>query len=509
MFTVTTKPITVYGKRSRRVIKVSDENQVVGLEEFGSHVLERKVSGLDSPALRVPKPHIARTSTSPLNVSQSPIGKTYARRKIKANLKNSSVKPKLQLLSRQPLSDVMNSPIQHRTRTISDYFSKPKPILGNSVKKSVIALSSSEEDEDTPDASPRKVPHKRVRQIVESDDDYVDNDSEEGSPYSSPIVRRRARMIVISDEEEQRPRASGSRNHPIVDLTEDSPPIPPQPLPKSSAPHSRSQKPTKSGNLFRVQATNCKNKFPSSVTQHRKVSDFKTLYTAFEDLTIDDSPPQLHKANHTSRITSNPVQTFSPLKTRTQRKVTHPVRSSPHGDSALSPPRDHRSKVYKVQKSSPLRASLLPIEEDRKKDVKIVEVKAVPPKSRHAVPAIPSKAPLTFLQLLKPLLAECRQEAAMDFDFFISTFTSDEVFDLEPPPTFHVKIGEATYSEVFGCGNLVLKIVPLRNPEKAGLEKKLSEEELPTQSDITEVEREIITTRALGDFSSGFVKLIR
>lgn len=97
----------------------------------------------------------------------------------------------------------------------------------------------------------------------------------------------------------------------------------------------------------------------------------------------------------------------------------------------------------------------------------------------------------------------------MDFDFFISTFTSDEVFDLEPPPTFHVKIGEATYSEVFGCGNLVLKIVPLRNPEKAGLEKKLSEEELPTQSDITEVEREIITTRALGDFSSGFVKLIR
>jgi serine/threonine-protein kinase haspin len=97
----------------------------------------------------------------------------------------------------------------------------------------------------------------------------------------------------------------------------------------------------------------------------------------------------------------------------------------------------------------------------------------------------------------------------MDFDFFLSTFPSDEIFENEPAATFHSKIGEATYSEVFGCGSMVLKIIPLRNPELAGLESEVSEEELPTFSDIAEVEREIITTRALGEFSKGFVRLIK
>jgi hypothetical protein len=67
------------------------------------------------------------------------------------------------------------------------------------------------------------------------------------------------------------------------------------------------------------------------------------------------------------------------------------------------------------------------------------------------------------------------------------------------------KIGEASYSEVFGIGDVVLKIVPIRNEE---CQDKI-EAETPAPSDAKDVLNEIVVTRALGEMCDGFVSLLK
>jgi serine/threonine-protein kinase haspin len=92
------------------------------------------------------------------------------------------------------------------------------------------------------------------------------------------------------------------------------------------------------------------------------------------------------------------------------------------------------------------------------------------------------------------------------------------------------KIGEASYSEVFGIGDVVLKVIPLRDegtvnvkgrtPTQTAIGKpkpKYGErneiqvlvEEGPPPSDAKDVLKEVIVTRAMGDMCEGFVKLLR
>jgi hypothetical protein len=112
--------------------------------------------------------------------------------------------------------------------------------------------------------------------------------------------------------------------------------------------------------------------------------------------------------------------------------------------------------------------------------------------------------------LVKPLLQECSQTAPLDFECFFSTFpftASEFLSSSRSRLAFHSKIGEATYSEVFGYGDIVLKVIPVRN---AGKKPDLDEDEnWPTESEVDDVVREIVTTRALGDLAEGFIKLIK
>jgi hypothetical protein len=84
------------------------------------------------------------------------------------------------------------------------------------------------------------------------------------------------------------------------------------------------------------------------------------------------------------------------------------------------------------------------------------------------------------------------------------------------------KIGEASYSEVFGIGDVVLKVIPLRdeNPDAGTNKKKLKmntkynehgndEEDGPAPSDAKDVLKEIVVTRAMGELCNGFVNLLR
>ncbi|TFK68207.1 hypothetical protein BDN72DRAFT_879180 [Pluteus cervinus] len=116
---------------------------------------------------------------------------------------------------------------------------------------------------------------------------------------------------------------------------------------------------------------------------------------------------------------------------------------------------------------------------------------------------------------LHPLLEECGQEEQGPYEFsaFIDSFPFDPVVQSHKKPQSSLqfrKIGEASYSEVFGIGDVVLKIIPLRNETR---EKSMRSEDMdadePAPSDAKDVRKEIIVTRAMGDVCDGFVRLLK
>jgi serine/threonine-protein kinase haspin len=107
---------------------------------------------------------------------------------------------------------------------------------------------------------------------------------------------------------------------------------------------------------------------------------------------------------------------------------------------------------------------------------------------------------------LIPLLDECGQEAPVEFSAFIEAFPLHPIVrsSCSGHATFQ-KIGEASYSEVFGIGDVVLKIIPIRNEE--GPDE--IDAETPAPSDAKDVLKEIVVTRAMGEMCNGFVNLLK
>lgn len=108
---------------------------------------------------------------------------------------------------------------------------------------------------------------------------------------------------------------------------------------------------------------------------------------------------------------------------------------------------------------------------------------------------------------LLPLLSECSQTRPHEFSAFIETFPFDPVVQSVDPDVdvlFH-KIGEASFSEVFGIGDVVLKVIPIRNEERYSCLMA----EIPPCTEANDVLKEIIVTRAMGALCHGFVTLLK
>lgn len=110
---------------------------------------------------------------------------------------------------------------------------------------------------------------------------------------------------------------------------------------------------------------------------------------------------------------------------------------------------------------------------------------------------------------LRPLLDECGQDAPYDFNAFVETFPFDPIHNSAQSRTIptYQKVGEASYSEVFGVGDVVLKVIPLLDDEKTGLASS-SDEDTPSESEAKDVLKEIIVTRAVGNSCNGFIQLL-
>ncbi|KAJ3574797.1 hypothetical protein NP233_g1521 [Leucocoprinus birnbaumii] len=124
-------------------------------------------------------------------------------------------------------------------------------------------------------------------------------------------------------------------------------------------------------------------------------------------------------------------------------------------------------------------------------------------------------------EYLKPLLEECFQEECGPYEFssFIESFPLDPILNdariassrKDPGQVLRFKkIGEASYSEVFGIGDVVLKVIPLRDESRHGATSDAGEEDDgPAPTDAKDVRKEIIVTRAMGEVHGGFVKLLK
>ncbi|KAF8812229.1 hypothetical protein BYT27DRAFT_7335527 [Phlegmacium glaucopus] len=114
---------------------------------------------------------------------------------------------------------------------------------------------------------------------------------------------------------------------------------------------------------------------------------------------------------------------------------------------------------------------------------------------------------------LKPLLEECHQDTCgpHNFSAFIESFPFDPIISRgnDNVDVRFRKIGEASYSEVFGIGDVVLKVIPLRDESEAGESLGPEEEDGPAPTDAKDVRKEIIVTRAMGEVYNGFVKLLK
>ncbi|KAF5393133.1 hypothetical protein D9757_001303 [Collybiopsis confluens] len=128
----------------------------------------------------------------------------------------------------------------------------------------------------------------------------------------------------------------------------------------------------------------------------------------------------------------------------------------------------------------------------------------------HPPPAMP--------EYLRPLLEECQQSTTgvHEFSAFIEAFTFDPVVRASSTSKGlrFEKVGEASYSEVFGIGDLVLKVIPLRDESGASLTASqrahvIECTDLPAPTDAKDVLKEIIVTRAMGEVCDRFVKLVK
>ncbi|GJJ07172.1 hypothetical protein Clacol_001372 [Clathrus columnatus] len=208
---------------------------------------------------------------------------------------------------------------------------------------------------------------------------------------------------------------------------------------------------------------------------------------------------------------------FLPNITRPNRRKDKPApfchaKPKPRNETQSQPPKPPR-RVASLRRQLQLQDSRLALKDQLHIESSLTEIEELSISSRDSGKtqrgsrlcknSLPSE-----LQYLSGLLAECSQNAPHNFESFIESFPTNEIFGAHPParPAFR-KLGEASYSEVFVVGDIVLKVIPLRNEIAPQLAN--DDIDLPYESDCKDVLQEIIITRELGKKCPGFITLLR
>ncbi|KAI1796185.1 hypothetical protein LXA43DRAFT_988756 [Ganoderma leucocontextum] len=529
-----TKHVFAYGRRGHRVVNAYDdydrtsthsdssttkrENEVLRphLSENGtkeSPISIKSCSSFqDGPLVPTKKPKrspkvvkVGATSAKPKPVSRYPLGS------IAPNAPTSpAIPPAVRAKRRQtvakaspliPQSPIVNVDIvvldaqgrrvsqEHRTARIDVQAnvlalapSKKAKMLprgaksGMNKKKSEPIVISSESEEDVPLARPKRNAQKKAKPIVISDSeedsgsDFApekqtkDANTTTGEvSFTTPRPRRGAKRAQSNVVQSPSTTPSLSPATPIAQ-----PPSKPQPTTKILPTAARPAVPI-THNLT----------FPAQLARPQTLAPFLSLPD------LDDDEPE------TGPSRSQPRK-LTPIRARPGRAV-FPAPPSPPSPTT---PSDFDFDVT-------FDFGQLALSPRAVAEVRLLEAALVP-----SVPAY-----------VQPLLEECAQTTPHEFSAFIEMFPFDPIVRLDDPqgrvmgvagPPKFQKIGEASFSEVFGIGDVVLKIVPLRDEERRDLGAMAAMDvDGPPPSDAKDVLKEVIVTRAMGACCLGFVELLR
>jgi serine/threonine-protein kinase haspin len=229
---------------------------------------------------------------------------------------------------------------------------------------------------------------------------------------------------------------------------------------------------------------------------HNRIDPAKTLISTdfLADSTSTHSSPQKRTTLIKSQFWVEIISSRTPglSQSRPQELTYSPLQLPPNKPRQLTPIR-RGGLAFPRLPSSPSTSTDLDISIDLA-DLTL----SSPPFEDHTLPDQP-------LHLI-PLLDECGQNAPVEFSAFIEAFPVHPIIrsSCSGNAVFQ-KIGEASYSEVFGIGDVVLKVVPIRNEECPDI----IEAETPAPSDAKDVLNEIVVTRALGEMCDGFISLLK
>ena len=208
-----------------------------------------------------------------------------------------------------------------------------------------------------------------------------------------------------------------------------------------------------------------------------------------------------------------------PRKSTSPRKNPSPTAAKPQHSSPY-PPR-HDAIANKPRQLTPIRGrkksfsqspgSVISLE-DEESGLDDTDFSDLLKFADLSVSDYPEHAP-EVPEYLLPLLQECNQDSPHEFSSFINSFPFDPIaqsYESELATYSRAefrKVGEASYSEVFGIGGVVLKIVPLR--DESGKKADGPDVESPPPTDARDVLQEIAATRSMGELCEGFTKLLR
>ncbi|KAF9651097.1 hypothetical protein BDM02DRAFT_3139766 [Thelephora ganbajun] len=323
-------------------------------------------------------------------------------------------------------------------------------------------------------------------------------------PPRSPIVG--VEIIVLDGEgrtvvKERRFSKTGAQVNPVTTS-------PSLPRPKLSAKNTEIQKPRK---MHRAKPAVIEE--PSDSEPEVPIPRQKHATTRRRQIVI--SPPSIPSPSPLNRPSSPPP----PRTSTSPRKYPSPARmkqrrSSPRPlqcDPITNKPRQ-LTPIRRGNKPFPQSPGSVISLEDDESDLDDADVNDLLKFADLSISDYQEHAP-EVPEYLLPLLQECNQDSPHEFSSFINSFPFDPIvqsYESELAPYSKAefrKVGEASYSEVFGIGSVVLKIVPLR--DESGTKVDGHDAESPPPSDARDVLQEIAATRSMGELCEGFIKLLR
>ncbi|KAI0692664.1 hypothetical protein BC835DRAFT_1356408 [Cytidiella melzeri] len=327
-----------------------------------------------------------------------------------------------------------------------------RKLTGNSRQKPIVLLDSSSDDEDNyvPPSRRTTTPHRSKRRVIVTSDE--DSETEVIGPSQFPKLSSSSSQPSVYN-------TAKPGKKPLV--------LPPNPSVEVSVHHAKLHIPTAPSRGL----------LPTVHLPQRNAIHFSPL---------------------ARRDTLQVARPLTPYRSRTASRARYLAPPSPSSPTTPTQSDDELSFDFSQLALSPNTLGQI-------NDTLAVEPEKLPP------------------AYLRPLLEACSQTTPHEFSAFIETLPFDPIVQtshggvgLKPAigrksssrtKAHFQKIGEASYSEVFGIGDVVLKVVPLRDEEanKAVMEV----DDVPAPSDAKDVLREIVVTRAMGEMVEGFVQLLR